>query len=273
MDSSRSAWVEMMSTPVGDASLVYFRTKRPGKNDNDESTGYGYFVLLRMNSKRTNGKNKEVKLPMKLVTYLKQKMSEYEKGTSYQSTFPTDSTNFKLTKFVAQNPEIDLEMFVKEGDQEYLHLGLTKADLSKLITCMDILGFLLTKQPERNEEAYLKFSQELMTWATALRVKIECQKLVSPSDPPLNLTDMKEKFSYIRRTSFVEFESCLEEFARVIRLRIPLRNDIVPAYDDKAHDLALQYSISETQWEPVQLLVHMIHKSVFEDSHFQSCQG
>ena len=269
--ASKTKWVDMMWTKVGDGEVRFFRTKRPGVETENRKAGYGYFLLLRFKSSEGEVKRKEIKLPLRLVTYLKQKLAEYKAGTFYISpAFSQEDADFALVKYAEVDPCIQLQVSTKPASSQ-MFLNMSLADLIKLTMCLEVLGLLISRQKYRQTaEEYGSYVKDIIGWCTAKQAQIEAQRIHGAGNKIVSEAQLMGLMSAVKNSRYHEFYECLAKFITEVKVRIPI-HDETSEYDEGSVGRGFLYTQPEQDWEPVQLLVNMINESEFPDKHFGDC--
>lgn len=268
-----SNWIEMMSTPIGEGHLTFFRTRKSGEATATRGAGYGYFVLLkfRINAHTTTNSEQSEKIPLSLLPYLRKKLSEWEAGNKYSEGFgPVNNCSFTLLMMSNSAHPFQLQVF-RENSDIYHFLNLNVDQLKLLIACLEVLGNLITKQPHRIPMSdYILHCQDIMGWATAKRAYTEATLYKTNR----HLDSEEEYLSFwnsIKGSRYPEFLNCLEEFAKIIKSRIPIHDPNITSYDDAFVGLGYTYEKPMTTWESNQLLVHLLDDTEFDVRRRMDC--
>ena len=267
--SSNRKWIDMMWTKVGDGEVGIYRTKKPGTEE--RMSGYGYFLQLRFKTREGEDKGKEIKLPLRLAIYLKQKLAEFRIGTFYVSpAFSTDDADFALVKYMDVDPCVQLQVTPKHSSSGPSFLTMALNDFIKLTMCMDVLGLLITRQKTNTtKDAYGLWVKEVVGWCTAKRSHLEAQRILG-SEKIASEDQLMGLMAAVKSSRYHHFYQCLSDFINELKVRIPIHAE-TSEYDEDFVRRGFLYTTPEHLWEPVQLLVNMIHDTEFEKDHFADC--
>lgn len=252
---TRNKWVEMMGTSVGDeARLVILRTKKAAPRSERYDAGFGFFCLL-----KSTTKDFKVRIPMKLLPYLRQKIAEYEADTHYVTPFITEDVNFTVIKFHGKvTKDVQLQIF-KRNPVDHCMVNMNLDDLRHFANVLEVMAVLITSQPEREkrEGDYLKFYTSVFNWLSAFvaHKDVKANNGGSASGDP---QQFRNQWSNVVENYFVGYHNNLEEATKKVKMVIPIDRPYVSAYNDEFALRGFEYEKPVVDWEPIQLLVSLI---------------
>lgn len=257
-------WIHIISVKVGDCKLAYFRTKQPGQID-ERKLGYGYFVLLYFTIFKNTPKM-DLKLPLRLLPFLRRKLKEFETGNKSSESILIDGVSFSLVAW----PDNDtVQMNCYEAGTDANHLATFKmADLKKLVMCLDGLALLVKTQPERTETAaeYMTYINDLICWAVARCAYKEVCKLLEPGKAIESVEQYVELWNQVQENSMSDFKCCVDKFIEKVKERIPVQAQPTHSAEaarnrDEFTSFGFLYSRPLQDWQPAQFVVDLLHSS------------
>lgn len=260
MDKSQSNWIHIISTKVGDCKLAYFRSRKAGLTE-DRKFGFGYFVLLYF-TVFNNTSKMELKIPLRLLPFVRRKMKEFESGNKTSESLLIDDIRFSLVAW-PDNENVQMNCYHAATDSNHL-ANLKMNDLKKLVMCLETLALLVKTQPERTEtrEQYVSYANDLISWAVARCAYKEVCKLLEPGRAIESVEQYVELWTKVEE-DLSHFNCCVEVFLRKLTEQVPVQ--VQPMSGEEARKTAdftlygYLYSRPEYDWQPIQFLVAILH--------------
>lgn len=256
-------WAYITSLAAGDAKLALYRTIKPSIREGETCPTYGYFIKVYFKGlgffKPSSYRETTDKIPQKLLPFLRRMITEFEFGRTTAGTTSVDDKTYTLVPIEGKKYQL---RFPITNSSEFHDINMTMNDLKHLASILEMVNILLVRQKGRclpTDEDYPKLLEELMGWATAKMVHIAVSQRLGPGRQPETQQEYDRLWEDIKREEYTQFLDDLERFARRIKIVLPINDPHLTSYDDKYVSTGFRYSKPYHEYEPLQLLVDVLH--------------
>lgn len=254
-------WAYITSLVVGDAKLALFRTIRASTLEGQSCPTHGYFikVYFKVHITPTSSRETSEKLPQRLLPFLRRMTAEFDYGRRTAGTFAIEEKSYSLVPM--ENRQYQLRFSIPNSSQ-FNDIIMSANELKQLVTIVEIVNILITRQRGRcleSDQEYPKLLEELMGWATAKVVYVTVAHRMGPGRRPQTQQEYDNLWEEVKRESYTLFLDDVERFARRIKVMLPIDDPYLTSYNDKYVSTGFRFSKPVHEYEPLQLLVDILH--------------